>query len=140
VPWVRAVSEAGRRVSACPRGAPPSFYAQVVLERVGARLLDQLSGLADRVERGEEAAWPDFLRAAEVLALLLPNLEPERRGRLLTTTEMAARLGIGTKGLLRRKARGEIQPALQRGKFIRWKGDEALGGNGGGNKRGKGSP
>jgi len=34
------------------------------------------------------------------------------------------RLGISSKTLLRQKSAGGIRPALQRGKLIRWRGDE----------------
>lgn len=50
---------------------------------------------------------------------------PGGRGELLTTAQMAERLGIAPKTLLKHKAAGAVKPALQRGKLIRWKGDEA---------------
>ncbi len=77
-----------------------------------------------RLAAGEEAAWPEFLEAAKVLALLLPALAPDQRGALLTTAEMADRLGISPKTLLKHKANGAIRPRVQRGKLIRWRGDE----------------
>jgi predicted site-specific integrase-resolvase len=46
---------------------------------------------------------------------------------------MAKRLGLSTKTLLKHKKAGAIRPTLQRGKLIRWRGDEALNGNGLGN-------
>ncbi len=137
---IRRTIPGGSRSSACPSRVPLIFSAQVVLERCAALMVRRLSGLADLLEQGDETTWSDFLQTAEVLASLLPNLAPERRERLLTTAEMAARLGVEPKTLLRRRARGEIQPAVQTGKFIRWRGDEALRGNAGGNGRGKSSP
>jgi hypothetical protein len=43
----------------------------------------------------------------------------------LTTAEMARRMGIAPKTLLKHKALGKVRPAIQRGKLIRWRGDEA---------------
>ena len=43
-----------------------------------------------------------------------------------TNPEIAKSLNLSPKSLLRRKARGEIRPAVQRGKLIRWRGDEVL--------------
>src|SRR5262245_32800062 len=56
---------------------------------------------------------------------MLPCVEPGVRGELLTTGQMAERLGIAPKTLLKHKAAGVVRPALQRGKLIRWRGDEA---------------
>ena len=58
------------------------------------------------------------------LAHVLDQITPGRRGELLTTAEMARRCGIATKTLLKHKASGKVRPALQRGKLIRWRGDE----------------
>jgi hypothetical protein len=97
-----------------------------VLSRAGCMLTERLAQLEDRVRSGDEAAWSAYVETVRTLALLLPALAPEHRGELLTTAEMAARIGITPKSLLRRKARGEIRPALQAGKLIRWKGSETL--------------
>jgi hypothetical protein len=43
---------------------------------------------------------------------------------LLTTAEMAERLAISTKTLLKRKKVGLVRPALEHGRLIRWKTDE----------------
>jgi hypothetical protein len=98
----------------------------VALDRAGRMLAERLARLEDRVRGGDEAAWGAYAETARTLALLLPTLAPERRGELLTTAEMAARIGITSKTLLRRKARGEIRPAVQAGKLIRWRGSETL--------------
>jgi hypothetical protein len=95
-----------------------------LLDRSVRRVAARLSELEARVGTGEESAWPQFLEAAKVLALLLPALAPERHGALLTTAEMAERLGVTPKTLLKHKAHGAIRPRVQRGKLIRWGGDE----------------
>lgn len=99
---------------------------RVHLDRIALRLTHRVAELEARLEKGEEAVWPDYLRAVEVLALLLPNLAPERHGALLTTKEMAERLGVSPKTLLKHKANGRIRPHLQQGKLIRWRSDRVV--------------
>ena len=62
----------------------------------------------------------------KALILVVSNLAPERRGAYLTTAEMAQRLNLSPKTLLKHKANGKIRPAVQQGKLIRWKGTEEL--------------
>jgi hypothetical protein len=95
----------------------------VALQRAARRLAVRLETLEGELDR-EPSRWPDYLATVNALAALVPSLAPERGGALLTTAEMAGRLGISAKTLLRRKADGGIRPALQRGKLIRWRGDE----------------
>jgi DNA-binding transcriptional MerR regulator len=96
------------------------------LERSARLLAQRLTELEDRLQSGEEAIWSTYIEAVKALALVAPNLAPERRGELLTTGEMARRLGIAPKTLLKRKAKGEIRPAMQAGKLIRWRGTETV--------------
>ena len=95
-----------------------------VLQRSASALGARLEGLEQELRAGEESRWPDYIATVHALAAIVPNLAPERGGPLLTTGEMAARFRISPKTLLKRKAHGEIRPALQRGKLIRWRGDE----------------
>lgn len=96
----------------------------ITLVRSVRRLADRLEHLERRLETGDETAWAEYRDTARALAEIQGQLAPERRGALLTTAEMAERYGISPKTLLKRKARGEIRPVLQRGKLIRWRGDE----------------
>jgi hypothetical protein len=96
------------------------------LSRAACVFAKRLAQLEDRVQNGDETAWSAYAETVRTLALLLPTLAPEHRGELLTTAEMAARMGIKPKSLLRRKARGQIRPAIQAGKLIRWKGSETM--------------
>jgi hypothetical protein len=57
---------------------------------------------------------------------VLPQLAPGQHGELLTTAQMASRLGIAPKTLLKHKAAGSIRPALEKGKLVRWRGSEAI--------------
>ena len=98
------------------------------LQRAAQRLADRLDALEARLQSDEAAAWSEFRATAKALAMILPNLAPERRGTLLTTEQMAEKLGISSKSLLKRKRAGKVQPALQlarRGSTaFRWRGDE----------------
>ena len=88
-------------------------------------LSERLADLEARLRGGDEAAWEPYLATLNALVAVLPHLAPGARGELLTTAQMAARLGVAPKTLLKHKAAGAVKPALQRGKLIRWKGDEA---------------
>ncbi len=78
------------------------------------------------LDGGDEAAWSQYLSTVGALTATLTQLGP-RGGDLLTTAEMAARMGISAKTLLKHKARGIVRPALQRGKLIRWRADATNG-------------
>jgi hypothetical protein len=95
-----------------------------VLQRSAGVLAARLATLEGELGNGDESRWADYIATVHALAAIVPNLAPERGGALLTTGEMAARLGISAKTLLRQKSAGGIRPALQRGKLIRWRGDE----------------
>lgn len=82
----------------------------------------RVTALEDRVRAGDENAWPPYLAALQALAAL----DRPARGGSLTTADMADRLGITPKSLLRRVKRGDVVPALRAGKLIRWRGDEAV--------------
>jgi hypothetical protein len=89
-------------------------------------LIPRLAGqLRARVNNGDEAALPAYLATMRTLTAVLEHVSPGQQ--LLTTRQMAERLGIQPKALLRRKARGVVKPALQKGKLIRWKADGVSG-------------
>ncbi len=103
-----------------------SLAARVALAKAAPLLLKRLGRLQERLEAGEEGVWPDFLETVKVLAGLTPASQPGSDGAMLTTKDMAERLGISPKTLLRRRKNGEIRPAVQRGKLLRWTGQERL--------------
>jgi len=99
------------------------------LAAAAVRLSARLHVLATQLsEQGSEThgdVWGEYAALAAALATVMARLEPGARGELLTTAQMAERLGIAPKTLLKHKAAGAVKPALQRGRLIRWKGDEA---------------
>jgi hypothetical protein len=105
----------------------PVRQLPAALARAALRLLRRLKDLEARVDAGDDAAWAAYERTVETLAGISPALlAPDRHGSLLTTAQMADRLGVAPKTLLKHKAKGAVRPALQRGKLIRWRGDEAV--------------
>jgi hypothetical protein len=104
------------------------------LERAAHLLAERLTRLEDRLQESDPDAqatlWRDYVATAGTLAQVVTQIAPGRRGELLTTAQMAERLGISSKTLLKRKANGLATPALQLGKrgraAIRWRGDEAV--------------
>ena len=115
----------------------PAGQASSTIKLTCSLLVQRLDALRGRIESGDEAAWDAFLETAAVFAALLPNIAPGAHGELLTTAQMAARLGVSPKTLLRRKAKGEIRPALTRGTrgraAVRWRADQLPNANGDGN-------
>ena len=102
------------------------------IDKAARLLAERLDVLEKRVQDGDETAWAAYQGTLRALTALLPHLGPER-GALLTTAEMADRLGISPKTLLRHKSKGKIRPAIVQGKLLRWKGNEVLDGKGDGN-------
>ncbi len=120
-----AVVSGDRRPPPQPRG--PRMTTPLLLARGLQLLTAHVSELERRVGGGDESAWSAYVEALQVLAAL----DRPERGAMLTTREMAERLGVTPKALLRRAARGEIQPAMRAGKLIRWRGSEAVAASGG---------
>jgi hypothetical protein len=98
------------------------------LARAAQLLERRLVEFEARVCEGEEDTWPIYIATAVALAAVAAQSVPGSRGELLTTKQLAERLGISPKTLLKRKARGEVRPAMQLGRrgraAIRWRGDE----------------
>ena len=96
----------------------------LALHRAAQRLAVRLELLESRLADDDPMAWGEYRQTAATLAALRAHLAPGRDGELLTTAQMAERLKVTTKTLLKRQARGDISPVLQEGKLIRWRGDE----------------
>ena len=95
-----------------------------ILERAVARLQARTAVLEQRIEAGDDSAWSAYVETIGALVALLPRLDRGADGALLSTAEMAHRLGVAPKTLLRHVARGSVTPTLRRGKLLRWRGTE----------------
>jgi helix-turn-helix protein len=93
------------------------------LGRALVRLSSRLEALEAQLDAGEDV-WGEYAALAGALATVLGHASPGAHGELLTTRDMAARLGLKPKTLLRHVASGAIVPAVRRGRLIRWKGSE----------------
>ena len=106
----------------------PAPALALQLERAARRLGDRLAQLEARLEQDDAATWTAYSETVQALAVVLPAIAPERRGALLTTAQMAERLVIAPKTLLRRRKRGQVRPAVELGErgraALRWRGDE----------------
>lgn len=98
--------------------------AHLALLRAERRLVERLEALEAKLVAGAETVWPSYIETATVLAAIAPQLTPEASGALLTTSELAERLHVHPKTILRRRKRGELQPAAvlgHRGRAaLRW--------------------
>jgi hypothetical protein len=107
------------------------------LESAGNLLAARVEALEGRIRAGEEAAWPDFLATVDTLIRVLAETAPGAHGELLTTGQLAARFGWSEKTVRRRWKKGQLTPAFQDGKALRWRADTRPGGtaNGTGGRR-----
>lgn len=102
---------------------PPAL----VLLRAQAKLVERVEQLGARLDAGEDV-WAHYVQAALALAALAPATTPEARGILLTTEQLAERMQVSPKTVLRRAKRGELKPVRhgERGRgALRWPAAEA---------------
>jgi hypothetical protein len=98
-----------------------------ILTQARQRLLARLEVLEAQLDGDAlSPTWTEYRETLAVLLVLTQHERPGERGELLTTREMAERLGLAPKTLLKHAASGAVRPALKRGKLIRWRGDEAV--------------
>ena len=69
--------------------------------------------LHDRIRGGDDSAWPDYRATLNTLTAVLAHAAPGNGGRLVSTRELGELMGLSSKTLLRRKAKGQIQGAVQ---------------------------
>ncbi len=89
-------------------------------------LTNRLELLQNRLQAGEEGLWIEVCEVVRTLTQLRTALLPEHGGPMLTTAQMASRLGVSPKTLLKHKKNGKIRPTEQQGKLLRWSGQERL--------------
>ena len=82
-------------------------------------------------EGASSPAWSEYLTTLNVLlALKATDGVAGSNGGLLSTREMADRMGVAPKTLLRWRAQGRVKPAVQIGQrgraAVRWKGTETI--------------
>ncbi len=103
--------------------------AGVDLHRVRSRLQARLVALETQLatDQDAEAVWTEYLRALDLYLRIDDHLATQvPPAPLLTTREMANRLGISVRCLLGRKKKGHIRPTIAHGKALRWRPEDAL--------------
>jgi hypothetical protein len=91
----------------------------LALQRAQRKLLEQLERLESQVDAADAETRREFREVAVALARLAEAAE--QRGDLMTSAELAQRLGVSTRTVRRRKQKGELTPALQSGRIVRWR-------------------
>lgn len=97
--------------------------AQLALARAERRLVERLEQLETKLTAGDETVWTEYAHLAAALAALAPATAPGAGGELLTTRQLAERLQVHPKTVLRRAKAGQIEPVRmgQRGRgALRW--------------------
>ena len=102
-----------------------SLAGRVALQHAERLLVDRAEQIRPRLQ-AEPGLWAEYCDVVRTLAEIAPATAPGSGGELLTTAELAAKIGVTPKTLLRRKAAGEIMPAVQRGKLLRWRAGQTL--------------
>ncbi len=78
------------------------------------RLLDERLGVLEaRLRSGDDTAWSEYLQVVLALTAALAHIAPGAGGKLVSTKELGQLMGLSSKTLLRRKAKGQIQGAVQ---------------------------
>jgi hypothetical protein len=83
----------------------------------------RLAELEAKIQSGDESAWSAYLETLQTATMLQAQASPGAGGALLTTAELAAKLGVAPKTILRRRARGELTAHVtgRRGRAaLRW--------------------
>lgn len=116
----------GRQEPRPSEGGQRPLPSKCVGGSVEDRLRARLAQLEEQLDAGEDV-WMLYCVTAQTLAALLrPVQAPGERAGLLTTKQMALKLGVASKTLLAHRRRGTVRAALTKGKLIRWKGTERL--------------
>ena len=99
--------------------------AHLALVRLSNHIVERLQKLEVQLDGGDPEVWREYLHLGTALAAIVPQTVPGVDGGLLSTSEMASRLGVSSKTLLRRKANGKVTPATITGKrgraAFRWR-------------------
>lgn len=83
------------------------------MARAVALLETKLGRLERRLRDGDETALGDYCLVAQTLAAVSAHAAPGAGGKLVSTKELGTLMGLSSKTLLRRKAKGQIKGAVQ---------------------------
>jgi hypothetical protein len=91
------------------------------LDRARPLLESRAAEFEARLRDGDSGAWDAYLATISALAAVTAQTGAGSRGELLTTRQLAERLNVSVKTVLRRKKTGGLKPAVQLGRrALRW--------------------
>lgn len=99
------------------------------------RLLDERLGVLEaRLRSGDEGVWLEYVATVQALTAALAHSAPGAGGKLVSTRELGQLMGLSPKTILRRRAKGQIQGAVELGRrgraAVRWDVGAAVSGAG----------
>jgi hypothetical protein len=123
--------------------APRTHPITLTLERAEQRLVAEIQRLEARLDAsGGDGLWTAYLVAVLALAQLARHRAQadHESEALMTTAELAQRLNVSPKTVLRARKAGVLTPALARGRVIRWAADSVPCGTTNGTAASKAAP
>lgn len=97
----------------------------IALAQAKSDMLDWLAADRPAAVAGDPAKRREYRENAVALATLATLAE--QRGDLVSTRQLAERLGVSARTIRRRRKAGELKPALELGKrVLRWRPDAAV--------------
>jgi DNA-binding transcriptional MerR regulator len=86
--------------------------AALALERAVQLLAERLAQLEAQIRTGDDV-WPLYVTTAQTLGALLPAVRAATPEPLLTTRQLADRLGVTPRTIRKLKREGRLQPVQQ---------------------------
>jgi len=96
----------------------------VALARAARLIEARLIEIEAHLHEGD-AVWADYFATVKIALEIEARLTPGGHGELISTADLAKRLNLSPKTILRRKKAGTLRPAIAVGKLIRWKAEAA---------------
>jgi AraC-like DNA-binding protein len=85
--------------------------AQLTLARGEARLIERLAQLNTELDvTGDRQTWLEYAQLLAALAAIAPATMPGSLGELITTQQLAERVGLSPKTVLRRMKQQGVEP------------------------------
>jgi AraC-like DNA-binding protein len=85
--------------------------SQLALARAEQRLVERLEHLEKQLGAGDESvSWIEYGQLAAALAAIVPAMMPGGLGELISTKQLAERVGLSPKTVLRRMKQQGVEP------------------------------
>jgi len=100
---------------------------QALLDRAYGRIAKRVEMLEVGLDAGRSTC-PAYIDAVNALTALIPCVNATAASELLTTKQLAERLGCDERTVRRHKKAGRLKPAVTAGRVVRWRPDIASNG------------